>query len=196
MLESEVWIRTKNSHRPTTTTTRPNSNTIFLPYAFCVPSKFNQSSILVWLHVNVWLWGYDQRMEFRNLHLSAFSEVNKVRVSAELEHLAAGNSRVYSIIFLLNAQHAQATAQPQLQLAIAAAAALGLGPGSNVPRRWRPLAQAVMDMVACDASEQLPRSRSDSCSKIAHIICTQNDCSRSKCSPFQFETTIELSCIH
>ena len=34
-------------------------------------------------------------MEFRNLHLSAFSELNKVHVSAELEHLAAGNRRVY-----------------------------------------------------------------------------------------------------
>ena len=34
-------------------------------------------------------------MEFRNLHLSAFSEVNKVHVGAELEHLAAGNRRVY-----------------------------------------------------------------------------------------------------
>ena len=29
-------------------------------------------------------------MELRNLHLIAFSEVNKVHVGAELEHLAAG----------------------------------------------------------------------------------------------------------
>ena len=34
-------------------------------------------------------------MEFRNSHLSVFSEVNKVHVGAELEHLAAGNRRVY-----------------------------------------------------------------------------------------------------
>ena len=36
-------------------------------------------------------------MECRHLHLGAFSEVNKVHVSAELENVAAGNSRVYPI---------------------------------------------------------------------------------------------------
>ena len=41
-------------------------------------------------------------MEFRNLHLSAFSEVNKVHVSAELEHLVAVNRRVYPILVMVS----------------------------------------------------------------------------------------------
>ena len=37
-------------------------------------------------------------MEFRNLDLSAFSEVNKAHASAELEHLAVGNSHGFTLL--------------------------------------------------------------------------------------------------